>query len=209
MAAEAVTPLTLKLIQVGFLVLLWLMVLSVAAVMRGDLYARRRTKAPKAAKAAKVARPVASAGVGAASGTPSTAQSQAGALTAAGMGAAAGPASSSSSAAAAARPSKAAKPRRGAARTLRITAGVREGTTIELGASPITIGRLPENTVVLEDDYVSGRHARLYPHEGAWVVEDLGSTNGTYLDRSRLTAPMVLPVGTPVRIGKTVLELRK
>ena len=173
MAAEAVTPLTLKLIQVGFLVLLWLMVLSVAAVMRGDLYARRRTKAPKAAKAAKVARPVASAGVGAASGTPSTAQSQAGALTAAGMGAAAGPASSSSSAAAAAaaaRPSKAAKPRRGAARTLRITAGVREGTTIELGASPITIGRLPENTVVLEDDYVSGRHARLYPHEGAWVA---------------------------------------
>jgi len=201
-----VTPLSLKLIQVGFLVLLWLMVLSVAAVMRGDLYPRRRAKAPKAPKApkaAKTARPVVSAGVGAASVAASPAAAQAGEPTGAGAGAAAG------SAAAAAKPSKAAKPQRGAARTLRITAGVREGTTIELGASPITIGRLPENTVVLEDDYVSGRHARLYPHEGAWVVEDLGSTNGTYLDRGRLTAPMVLPVGTPVRIGKTVLELRK
>jgi pSer/pThr/pTyr-binding forkhead associated (FHA) protein len=92
---------------------------------------------------------------------------------------------------------------------LLVTGGAKQGTSIELGASPITVGRLPENTLVLEDDYVSGRHARLYPHEGAWVVEDLGSTNGTYLDRTRLTSPMVLPVGTPVRIGKTVVELRK
>jgi hypothetical protein len=200
-----VTPLTLKLIQVGFLVLLWLMVLSVAAVMRGDMYARRRAKPPKPPKAHKVARPVSpasGAGAGAAAGS----------LAAAGAGSAAGTTAATvavPAAAAPAKPPKPAKPRRGAARTLQVTAGTREGTTIELGASPITIGRLPENTVVLEDDYVSGRHARLYPHEGAWVVEDLGSTNGTYLDRTRLTAPMVLPVGTPVRIGKTVLELRK
>ena len=90
-----------------------------------------------------------------------------------------------------------------------VTAGPREGTRIELGASPLSIGRAAENTLVLDDDYVSSRHARLFPHEGAWVVEDLGSTNGTYLDRTRLTVPMVVPVGTPVRIGKTVLELRK
>jgi len=210
MAVEAVTPLTLKLIQVGFLVLLWLMVLSVAAVMRGDLFARRRTRAPKPQKAAKVARPVSAAGVGSASVAASTAATDTGALTApTTTGGGAGAFAGSAAATAGPKPAKAAKPRRGAARTLRITAGVREGATIELGASPITIGRLPENTVVLDDDYVSGRHARLYPHEGTWVVEDLGSTNGTYLDRSRLTAPMVLPVGTPVRIGKTVLELRK
>jgi hypothetical protein len=205
-----VTPLTLKLIQVGFLVLLWLMVLSVAAVMRGDMYARRRAKPPKPPKAHKVARPV-SATSGAGAGAAGAAA--AGSLAAAGAGSAAGaPAATVALPAAPAKPPKPpkpAKPRRGAPRTLLVTAGTREGTSIELGASPITIGRLPENTVVLEDDYVSGRHARLYPHEGAWVVEDLGSTNGTYLDRTRLTAPMVLPVGTPVRIGKTVLELRK
>jgi pSer/pThr/pTyr-binding forkhead associated (FHA) protein len=90
-----------------------------------------------------------------------------------------------------------------------VTAGPREGTRIELGASSVSIGRAAENTLVLDDDYVSNRHARLFPHEGAWVVEDLGSTNGTYLDRTRLTSPMVVPVGTPVRIGKSVLELRK
>ena len=160
-----VSPLTLKLLQIGFLALLWLMVLSVAAVMRGDLFARRRTKAPKPPRPARPARPRP------APGPP--------------------------------------KPRRGAPRTLRITAGALEGTTFELGATPISIGRLPENTVVLDDDYVSGRHARLYPHEGAWVVEDLGSTNGTYLDKTRVSAPTVVPVGAPVRIGKTALELRK
>jgi hypothetical protein len=184
-----VSPLSLKLIQIGFLVLLWVMVLSVAAVMRSDLFARRRTRPPKPAKGGKVARtvPVAAAAAGAA---PTVAV----------------PAVSAAGAAKAAKPAKA---KRGAPRTLLVTGGARQGTSIELGASPITVGRLPENTLVLEDDYVSGRHARLYPHEGAWVVEDLGSTNGTYLDRTRLTAPMVLPVGTPVRIGKTVVELRK
>ena len=181
----------MKLIQIGFLVLLWLMVLSVATVMRGDLFARRRTKPPKAAKAGKVPRPVAAAPVAV------------GAATAAASPVAAAQPSQPS------KQSKPPKPKRGAARTLLVTGGARQGTSIELGATPITVGRLPENTLVLEDDYVSGRHARLYPHEGAWVVEDLGSTNGTYLDRTRLTAPMVLPVGTPVRIGKTVVELRK
>ena len=181
------SALTLKLFQIGFLVLLWLMVLSVATVMRADLFARRRTKAPKPAKAGKVARsvPVAAAAA-AASGTV-----------------AAVPVPKPGKAA------KPAKPKRGAPRTLLVTAGMHQGATIELGATPITIGRAAENTLVLEDDYVSGRHARLYPHEGAWVVEDLGSSNGTYLDRTRLTAAMVLPVGTPVRIGKTVVELRK
>ena len=190
-----VSPLTLKLLQIGFLALLWLMVLSVAAVMRGDLFARRRTKAPKPPRPARPARP----------GKPAS-------LAGAASGAAAESAAGAAQVADPARPRPAPgppKPRRGAPRTLRITAGALEGTTFELGATPISIGRLPENTVVLDDDYVSGRHARLYPHEGAWVVEDLGSTNGTYLDKTRVSAPTVVPVGAPVRIGKTALELRK
>ena len=60
------------------------------------------------------------------------------------------------------------------------------------------------------DDYASSRHARIYPdRDGQWIVEDLGSTNGTYLDRSRLTTPTPIPLGAPIRIGKTVIELRK
>lgn len=62
---------------------------------------------------------------------------------------------------------------------------------------------------MLEDDYASGRHARFSLQNGIWVVEDLGSTNGTYLGRTRLEAPTVVEPGVPVRIGRTVLELRR
>ena len=62
---------------------------------------------------------------------------------------------------------------------------------------------------MLDDDYASGHHARLRPYDGGWLVEDLGSTNGTFLDKAKVTAATPVPVGVPVRIGKTALELRK
>ena len=77
------------------------------------------------------------------------------------------------------------------------------------GDQPVTLGRSHESTIVLDDDYVSGRHARFYPHDGQWVVEDMGSTNGTYIDRTKVTTPTPVKIGVPVRIGKTVVELRK
>jgi hypothetical protein len=49
---------------------------------------------------------------------------------------------------------------------------------------------------------------RLVPRSGQWFVEDLGSTNGTYLDRAKVTAPTPVPLGVPIRIGRTSLELR-
>jgi pSer/pThr/pTyr-binding forkhead associated (FHA) protein len=61
---------------------------------------------------------------------------------------------------------------------------------------------------VLDDDYASTRHARIAPQGDDWYVEDLGSTNGTYLDRAKVTGPTRVPLGVPVRIGKTVIELR-
>ena len=73
----------------------------------------------------------------------------------------------------------------------------------------ITIGRSNDATLVLNDDYASSRHARLFPQDGQWIVEDLGSTNGTYLDRQKVTQPIPVPTGVPIRIGKTVLELRR
>ena len=90
-----------------------------------------------------------------------------------------------------------------------VTKGHLAGTTLPLGSEVITIGRAPDSTLVLEDDFASGRHARLVPHDGQWFVEDLGSTNGTFLNRTKVTSPMPVPLGAPVRIGKTVLELHR
>jgi pSer/pThr/pTyr-binding forkhead associated (FHA) protein len=108
-----------------------------------------------------------------------------------------------------ARPPRAARAGRGAAQQLVVTAGALAGTTIGLADQQITIGRANDATLVLTDDYASTRHARLFPQDGQWIVEDLGSTNGTYLDRQKVTQPTPVPVGVPIRIGKTVLELRR
>ncbi|MCU0265062.1 MAG: FHA domain-containing protein [Actinomycetia bacterium] len=171
------SQLTLTLIQLGFLALLWFMVLSVASVMRSDLFARRRAKSSARADA-RAARSAAKASAKAGTGTRPTP---------------------------AARP----KPGRGSPRQLVVTAGAQSGLSVELGATPITIGRAEENTIALDDDYVSGRHARVYPHEGSWVVEDLGSTNGTFLGTTKVTSPTVIPSSGTIRIGKSELKLRK
>jgi hypothetical protein len=95
-----------------------------------------------------------------------------------------------------------------AARQLVVTAGNLAGTRITLAEAPITIGRAEDSTLVITDDYASARHARLVPREGQWYVEDLGSTNGTYLDRGKVSAPTPVPLGVPIRIGRTSVELR-
>lgn len=98
---------------------------------------------------------------------------------------------------------------RGSPRQLLVTAGALVGTRISLGTAPILVGRADDSTLVLTDDFASSRHARLTRRsDGEWLVEDLGSTNGTYLDRQRVSAPIHVPIGVPIRIGKTVLELR-
>lgn len=100
--------------------------------------------------------------------------------------------------------------RRGAPTHLVVVQGSLAGTTVALQGQTITLGRAHDSTIVLDDDYASSRHARIYPDQtGQWTVEDLGSTNGTYLDRQRLTQPMPLQTGVPIRIGRTVIELRK
>jgi pSer/pThr/pTyr-binding forkhead associated (FHA) protein len=101
------------------------------------------------------------------------------------------------------------RPPRAAPQQLLVTEGVLKGTSFGLTDQQITIGRADDATLVLADDYASTRHARLFPQDGQWLVEDLGSTNGTYLDRQKVTAPTPVPIGVPIRIGKTVLELRR
>jgi len=153
--------LLLYIFRIGFLVLLWLFVLSAVLVVRSDLFCR--------SGASRVSlRP--------------TRPKQSG---------------------------RAPRSRKSAARTLVVTQGALTGTTIALSGDPITIGRADDSTLVLADDYVSSRHARLVPGDGAWLVEDLGSTNGTYLDREKVTRPTPVPLGVPIRIGKTSMELRR
>jgi pSer/pThr/pTyr-binding forkhead associated (FHA) protein len=98
---------------------------------------------------------------------------------------------------------------RGSPRILVVTAGTLKGTSLDLTQQQITLGRANDATLVLNDDYASSRHARIFPQDGQWIVEDLGSTNGTYLDRQKVTRPTPVPLGVPIRIGKTVLELRR
>ena len=106
----------------------------------------------------------------------------------------------------AARPAKVKRGR--AAHNLIVTEGALAGTRLTLGEQPITIGRAEDSTLVISDDYASARHARLVPRSGQWFVEDMGSTNGTYLDRTKVTAPTPVPLGVPIRIGRTSIELR-
>jgi FHA domain len=107
------------------------------------------------------------------------------------------------------RPARPPRAGRGSPRVLVVTAGALKGTSLDLTQQQITLGRANDATLVLNDDYASSRHARIFPQDGQWIVEDLGSTNGTYLDRQKVTRPMPVPLGVPIRIGKTVLELRR
>jgi len=93
-------------------------------------------------------------------------------------------------------------------RQIVVTDGPLAGTTLPLAGGPITIGRAPESTLVLSDDFASNHHARLSPRDGQWIVEDLGSTNGTYVGRTRVREPIAVAAETPIRVGRTVLELR-
>jgi len=107
------------------------------------------------------------------------------------------------------RPPRQPKPSRSTPRFLVVTEGGLTGVSVDLTDQQITLGRANDATLVLNDDYASSRHARIFPQDGQWIVEDLGSTNGTYLDRQKVTRPTPVPVGVPIRIGKTVLELRR
>jgi pSer/pThr/pTyr-binding forkhead associated (FHA) protein len=108
-----------------------------------------------------------------------------------------------------ARPPRGGRNNRGEPHRLLVTSGALAGTSLGLNDQQITVGRANDATLVLNDDYASSRHARLFPQDGQWIVEDLGSTNGTYIDRQKVTQPTPVPVGVPIRIGKTVLELRR
>ena len=106
-------------------------------------------------------------------------------------------------------PVRAPAPTSGPARRLSITSGPKEGLEIELPREQLTIGRSSESGLVIRDDYTSTHHARLMLWNDGWVIQDLDSTNGTYLDGKRVTVPTPIPFGATIKIGTTTFELRR
>ncbi len=101
------------------------------------------------------------------------------------------------------------KPARGNPSALHVISGANQGQSVPLGEGPILLGRGTDAAIRLDDDYVSTRHARFATNGEQWFVEDLGSTNGTYIGSQRVTTPVPVGLGIQVRVGKTVVELRK
>ncbi|MEY4423661.1 MAG: hypothetical protein RLZZ258_764 [Actinomycetota bacterium] len=94
------------------------------------------------------------------------------------------------------------------ATTLVIIEGERTGQKIALDRRELTIGRADNSDLVVDDEYASTNHAKLVLINNDWLIQDLNSTNGTYLDGGRVGTPAVVKLNTPVRVGKTVFELR-
>jgi hypothetical protein len=103
-------------------------------------------------------------------------------------------------------PKKTRRPR-GQPHRLSIAQGPQAGQSADLASGVILIGRGSDCQLILDDDYVSTRHARVVPADPGPYVEDLGSTNGTYVNGQRITAPTSISMQDTLRIGKTVLKL--
>lgn len=104
-------------------------------------------------------------------------------------------------------PSPPRPPRVGMARLVVVEPSALAGAAHSLRAE-MTIGRAPGCTIVVDDQFVSTVHTRIFERDGAWMVEDLGSTNGTYLNRHKVTGPVVFHLGDRIQIGNVVLEAR-
>ena len=92
--------------------------------------------------------------------------------------------------------------RRRKGRRLVITQGSLTGTALPLGEESILIGRAPHCSLPIDDEYASNEHARLYPSGDDWILEDLKSTNGTWINKRRITTPTPVPVGASIGIGR-------
>ena len=182
--------LTLLLLRLGFLALLWIFVFSIVYALRSDLFgnrARREIDAGSAAAPSPSATPAPVMAPPQATVTERLAAQRRSPST---------PPPLSNGA-----PTRASR--------LVITEGPKEGLEVELPSEQLTIGRSSESGLVIRDDYTSTHHAKLMLWNDRWVIQDLDSTNGTFLDGQRVTVPVEVPLNTTVKIGTTSFELRR
>lgn len=185
------SELTLLLLRIGFLALLWVFVFVVVYSVRADLFGPRVKKqqvdaAPRRPAAAAAATPpvvAAAAPLARPPKAPAPAAHKSG-------GKAGSPATTES------------------VSSLVVTSGPKAGLEVALGAEPVTIGRSSEAGLVIRDDYTSSQHARLMLWGDQWMLQDLDSTNGTWLGGERVSAPTPIGIGVPIKVGATTFELR-
>lgn len=185
-----VSELTLLVLRIGFLLLLWLFIFGIVYALRSDLFGQRVRKmkadsasaTPIAAATVSATVPPVAAPVARASPTVS-------------------PTASPTDNSALATSTNTTR--------LVITSGPKAGTEFPLGTESVTIGRSSDSSLVIRDDYTSTHHARLMLWNDEWMLQDLDSTNGTFLAGSRVTVPTKIPLNATVKIGATSFELRR
>ena len=173
------SALTLLILRLAFLAVMWLFVFAVVYALRSDLFGQRLRRAGSDVTSPFAGAAVSTTAPAVALDLPTEAVSVPGATDSV------------------------------VAKRLVITSGPKEGLEIELPSEQLAIGRSSESGLVIRDDYTSTHHARLLLWNDGWVVQDLDSTNGTFLDGTRVTLPTLIPLNTPVTIGTTTFELRR
>jgi pSer/pThr/pTyr-binding forkhead associated (FHA) protein len=178
------SELTLLVLRIAFLAVLWIFVFAVVYALRSDLFGGRVRKLQEQPTFVPAAAPAAAppAVQSLPTGPPTPARGVPANATPA------GPATAS---------------------RLVITSGPKSGLEIALGSEPLTIGRSGDSSLQIRDDYTSTHHARLLLWNDEWVIQDLDSTNGTFLDGERVNVPTKVPLHTPVKVGATSFELRR
>ncbi|WP_405218766.1 FHA domain-containing protein [Agrococcus sp. Ld7] len=176
------SELTLIVIKIGFLALLWLFIFIVLYSLRSDLFGPRLTQLQQVAVRSARTREAGAASAGA--DAPTTATERAA-------------------------PQSAPKAASGQARRIVVTSGPKSGLELELPETGLTIGRSSGSGLQIKDDYTSNAHAKIARWRDQWVVQDLGSTNGTFVEGKRISESTAVQVGTSVRIGTTTFELRR
>ncbi|UCR88224.1 FHA domain-containing protein FhaB/FipA [Mycetocola spongiae] len=175
------SELLLLVLRFGFLLLLWVFVFAVVYALRADLFGRSSKKKPAVATAAAAPK------------------------------AAPAPARVAPTPAPAARPAPAVGDRATVHNVSRlaITGGPRAGQDRPLSGPELTIGRSADSGLILKDDYTSTHHARLLLWGDDWMLQDLDSTNGTFLAGKRISAPTPIHIGDIIKVGATTFELRR
>lgn len=173
------SELTLLLLRIAFLAIMWGFIFAIVYALRSDLFGEKVRRMPVQSAAQAQQAP-------ATPPAPAAAQPT--------------------------RPVAPAAPATGSsldATRLVIVSGSKEGLEIALPEEQLTIGRSSESGLVIRDDYTSTHHARLLRWADSWVVQDLDSTNGTFLAGQRVSVPTPIPLNTPIKIGTTSFELRR